>query len=147
MTASEEQWREIEAVVKVVDIAPAQTGRTMVVLPLQTKTAAEIIPLITQLTGQLTSPGELAPTLMPDPTGKQIIVVAAAADQERVRTLVRQFDVSAATAAPRQFRGVELFGRNATEFTPLVQQLYVEQNRGQPEPPGGPATLLPEANS
>ena len=147
VTASEEQWREIEAVVKVVDIAPAQTGRTMVVLPLQTKTAAEIIPLITQLTGQLTSPGELAPTLMPDPTGKQIIVVAAAADQERVRTLVRQFDVSAATAAPRQFRGVELFGRNATEFTPLVQQLYVEQNRGQPEPPGGPATLLPETKS
>jgi type II secretory pathway component GspD/PulD (secretin) len=79
---------------------------------------------------------------MADPTGKQIIVLAAGKDQERIRTLVHQFDVNQATAAPRQFRGVELYTRNATEFTPLVQQLYQEQVRGQPEPAGGLATLL-----
>ncbi len=147
VTATDEQLKEIEDVVKVVDITPAQTERQMTVIPLQVKQAPEIIPLLTQLVAQLATPGELAPTLMADPTGRQIIVLATAKDQEHVRDLVKQFDVTAATSAPRQFRGVELFSRTAIEFTPLVQQLYVEQNRGQPEPAGGLATLLAETKN
>ncbi|MFM7817954.1 MAG: secretin N-terminal domain-containing protein, partial [Verrucomicrobiota bacterium] len=84
---------------------------------------------------------------MADPTGKQLIVLATSKDQDRIRTLVKQFDVSPATAAPRQFKGVELYGRTTTEFTPLVQQLYQEQLRGQPEPAGGAATLLSETKN
>lgn len=147
VTATDDQFKEIEDVVKVVDIVPAQNERQMAVVPLTAKTAAEIIPLVTQLVNQLATPGELAPSLMADPTGKQIIVLASPKDQQRVRTLIQQFDISAATAAPREFRGIELFSRTATEFTPLVQQLYLEQNRGQPEPAGGPATLLPETKN
>lgn len=147
VTATDEQLKEIEDAVAVVDIAPAQAERELSVIPLQVKTAPEIIPLVTQLVGQLSAPGQLAPTLMADPTGKQIIVLAVAKDLERVRTLVKQFDVTAATAAPRQFRGVEVFGRTAAEFTPLVQQLYQEQIRGQPEPAGGPATLIAETKN
>ena len=147
VTATEDQLKEIEDVVKVVDIAPAQTERQMAVIPLQARLAAEIIPLVTQLVNQLVTPGELAPTLLADPTGKQIIVMAAAKDQERVRALIQQFDVTPATSAPRQFRGIELFSRNATEFTPVVQQLYQEQIRGQPEPAGGPATMLAETKN
>ncbi len=148
VTATDEQIKELEAVVAVVDVAPAASGRELNVIPLQAKTAAEIIPLITQLAGQLGKPGQSAPSLLPDPTGKQLIVLADATDLERIRGLVKQFDVSAATAAPRQFRGVDLFSRTAAEFVPLVTQLYQEQLRGQPEPAGGAATLLaePKAN-
>ncbi len=145
VTATDEQLKEIEDVVAVVDIQATQVERQLAVIPLQAKSAAEIIPLVTQLSGQFSTPGLPAPTLMADPTGKQIIVLAVAKDQERIRTLVKEFDVSQATAAPRQFRGVELFRRTATEFAPLVQQLYTEQLRGQPEPAGGPATLIAEA--
>ena len=147
ITATEEQLKEIEDVVNVVDIVPASTERQLEVIPLQARQAAEILPLVTELVSQFTTPGQSAPTLMADPTGKQIIVLASAQDQERVRTLVRQFDVTPATAAPRQFRGLDLYTRTATEFTPLIQQLYQEQNRGQPEPPGGPATLLADTKN
>ncbi len=147
VTGTDEQMKEIEAVVGIVDIAPVQSERELGVIQLQAKPAAEIIPLVTQLVGQMTTPGQLAPTFMADPTGKQIIVLAVAKDQERIRTLVRQFDVTPASAAPRQFRGIELFSRTATEFTPLVQQLYQEQIRGQPEPAGGPATLIAETKN
>ena len=147
VTATDEQLREITDVVGVVDVVPSAAERELSVVQLQAKPAAEIIPLVTQLLGQITSPGQLAPTLMADPTGKQIIVLASGKDQERIKTLVKQFDVSSATAAPREFRGVELFSRNAVELTPLVQQLYQEQLRGQPEPAGGPATLIAENKS
>jgi type II secretory pathway component GspD/PulD (secretin) len=147
VTATEEQMKEIDAVVGIVDIQPVQAERELGVVQLQAKPATEIIPLMTQLLGQLTTQGTPTPTLMADPTGKQIIVLAVAKDQERIRTLVQQFDVTAATSAPRQFRGVELFSRTAAEFTPLVQQLYQEQIRGQPEPAGGPATLIAETKN
>ena len=41
---------------------------------LQAKTAAEILPLVNQLTGQMVTPGVPAPTLMADPTGKKLFV-------------------------------------------------------------------------
>ena len=147
VTATDEQLKEIETVIGVVDIAPIQAERQLVLLPLRSRSAAEIIPLVNQLAGQLTVPGQPAPTLMPDPTGKQLVVLALPADQERIRALVQQFDVTPATAAPREFHGVDLYASKAVEITPLVQQLYQEQLRGVPEPAGGPATLIPEARS
>jgi len=147
VTATADQLKEIDAVVDIVDTQPAQTERELAVLPLQAKPAAEVLPLVTQLLGQLTTQGSPTPTIMADPTGKQLIVLATSKDQDRIRTLVKQFDVSPATAAPRQFKDVELYGRTTTEFTPLVQQLYQEQLRGQPEPAGGAATLLSETKN
>ena len=144
VTATDEQLKEIDDVVGVVDVLPSQSQRDLSVIALEAKTATEILPLVSQLVGQLTGPGQLAPTLMADPTGKQIIVLAGARETERIRTLVKQFDVSPATAAPRQFRGIELHGRTAADFTPLVQQLYQEQIRSRPEPAGGAATLIAE---
>lgn len=147
VTATDEQFKEIEDVIAVVDVPPGAAQRELSVIPLQVRTASEIIPLVTQLASQLGKPGQTAPSLMADPTGKQIIVLAAAQDLERIKTLVQQFDASAATSAPRQVRGVELYSRTAADFTPLVQQLYQEQIRGQPEPAGGPATVLAETKS
>ena len=147
ITATDEQLKEIEGVVGVVDILPAQAERQMVVLPLRARTASEIIPLITQLANQWSVPGQPAPTFMADPTGKQLIVLALPSEQERIKGLVQQFDVTPATAAPREFHGVDLFARKAVDITPLVQQLYQEQLRGVPEPAGGPATLISETRS
>lgn len=145
VTATDEQLREIEGVVGIVDIAPVQAERQMVVIPLKARSATEIMPLVTQLITQMAVPGQPMPTLMSDPTGKQVIVLALPTDLDHIRSLVQQFDVTPASAAPRAFHGIELHSRKAAEMTPLVQQLYQEQLRGIPEPDGGPATLIPEA--
>ena len=148
VTATDEQIKEVEQIVGVIDVAPDKPHREMVVIQLQARPATEVIPMVTQLIGQMSDdPSQPAPALMADPTGKQIIVLAAGKDIERVRTLVKQFDTTAATSAPRQFRGIELHSRGAAELAPLVTQLYQEQLRGQPDPAGGPATILSEAKN
>lgn len=148
VTATEDQIREMEQITSVIDIAPDKPRREMTVIPLEAKPASEVIPMVNQLAGQLSEdPGQLPPTLMADPTGKQIIVLASAKDLDRIRTLVKQFDTTVAASAPRQFRGIELYSRSASELTPLAQQLYQEQLRGQPEPAGGPATLIAETKN
>lgn len=147
VTATDDQIKEVQQIVTVVDVAPEKGRREMRVVPLSAKPAAEVISVVTSLleqTAEQTANPALAPKLSADPTGKQIIVLAQAKDFERVERLVRQFDATPATAAPRQFRAVELYGRNAAEFAPLVTQLYQEQLRGNVEPLGGPATLIPE---
>ena len=148
VTATEDQIREIQQIVAVIDVAQEKTRREMAVLPLQAKTAAEVIALVTQVVGQISEdPSQPPPSLMADPTGKQIIVLAAQKDLERVRALVKQFDTTPAAEAPRQFRGVELYSRTAADLTVLVTQLYQEQMRGQAEPAGGIATLIAEAKN
>lgn len=150
VTATEDQLKEIEEIVKVVDIQPETSRRDMRVVALKVKTATELIPVVTQMLEQTTPAGtnpQLAPRLLADPSGRQLIVLAQASDFERVEKLIQQFDTSPATTAPRQFRGIELFSRTAAELTALVQQLYQEQLRGQPEPAGGAATLLAEAKN
>ena len=145
VTATEDQINEIQQMVAVIDIAPMKGRREMQVIPLTTKTAAEIIPVVTQLLEQ-TSEGatnpQLAPKLSSDPTGKQIIALAQPKDLERLQVLVKQFDTTLAAASPREFKGVDLFARTATDFTPLVTKLYQEQLKGVPEPLGGAATLI-----
>jgi len=144
VTATDEQLREVEQIIAIVDAAPAQARREMVVIPVTTKPAAEILPLVNQLLAQLKSPNSEPPTLIPDPTGKQIIALATSNDIPRIRTLVQQFDASPAAAAPRQFRALESVSRPAAEIAPILQQLYSEQIKGLPEPAGGPASILAE---
>jgi len=143
VTGTDDQIKEVQEVVTALDIAPVRTKREMTVIPVQAKTAAEVIALTTQLFDQLgETPTDplLAPKLMADSTGRGVIVLAQAKDLERIRTLVQQIDVASPTSV-RQFKGVELFSRTSSEFLPLVQQLYTEQLKGQTEPAGGPATL------
>ncbi|HTD87054.1 MAG TPA: secretin N-terminal domain-containing protein [Candidatus Binatia bacterium] len=147
VTATDEQFREIEQVVNVFDIAPEKTKREITVMPVQSKSATELIALTTDLMRQLgddQSNPQLAAKLIPDASGKQIIVVATAKDVERITNLLQRLDTASATVTSRQFRGVELSGRSAADFTPLVQQLYNEQLKGTAEPAGGPATLIAE---
>ena len=150
VTATADQLAEVRKIVEVIDIAPEKANREMRVIPLHAKTASEIIPLVTQLLEQSAegpvSP-QLAPKLLPDPSGKQIIALANSRDLERIAKFVQQFDAVVSTNIARQFRTVELFSRRAAEITPLVQQLYTEQLRGQLEPAGGPATLLADSNN
>lgn len=149
VTGTDAQIKEVQEVVNALDISTARTRRDMTVISVQSKTAAEVITLTTQLLEQLgetsTDP-QLAPKLMPDSTGRGIIVIAQSKDLERIRTLVQQLDV-AAPASVRQFKGVELYSRTAIDFLPLVQQLYTEQIKGQTDPAGGPATLTTDAKN
>lgn len=150
VTATPEQLTEIEQLVKVVDLAPATQRREMVVLPVRAKTPTEIITLATQLLAQMGGPGTdptMEPKLIPDASGKQIIVLAAQKDLKRVQDLVTQLDTATTQNLARQFRSVDLHARTATELTPLVTQLYQEQLKGQSEPPGGAATVLADAKN
>lgn len=150
VTATESQIREIEQVVKIFDVAPERETMEMRPIHLQARTAAEVIPMVLQILDQTKEPNanpQTTPKLVSDATGRQILAVARPKDFDRIEALVMQFDTTVATSAPRQFRPVELFGHGATELTPLVQQLYTEQLRGQPEPAGGAATLLPDAKA
>lgn len=150
VTATPEQLTEIEQLVQVVDLAPTTQRREMVVLPVRAKTPTEIITLATQLLAQMGGPGtdpQMEPKLIPDASGKQIIVLATAKDLTRVRELVTQLDTATTQNLARQFRTVEMHARSATELTPLVTQLYTEQLRGQSEPPGGAATVIADAKN
>ncbi len=150
VTATDEQFKEIQEVVTTLDIAPEKIQREMRVVSVQSKSASELITLTTQLMTQLgedQSNPQLAPKLIPDPSGKQIIVLGVAKDLERITNLVHQLDSSASVITSRQFKGVDLLSRNAAELTPLVQQLYQEQLKGQIEPAGGPATLIAETKN
>jgi len=150
VTATPEQLKEIEQLVQVVDVAPATQRREMVVLPVRAKTPAEIITLATQLLAQMGGAGadpQMEPKLIPDASGKQIILLAAQKDLQRVRELVTQLDTATIQNLARQFRSVELNARSAAELTPLVTQLYQEQLKGQNEPPGGAATVLADAKN
>ncbi|MEY4689979.1 MAG: putative type secretion system protein precursor [Verrucomicrobiota bacterium] len=150
VTATEEQKKEIEAILAVVDVAPERQKRQMAVIPVNGKSPAELITLAGQMMSQLgeqPSNPQLEPKLIPDASGKQIIVLATDSDIQRVRTLIQQLDATTTSAVSRQFRNVELHNRNAAELTPLVQQLYQEQIKGNTEPPGGPATLMTDAKN
>jgi type II secretory pathway component GspD/PulD (secretin) len=118
VTGTDAQIREIEQIVKVMDVAPQRETMEMRPIRLQAKTAAEIIPMVTQVLDQTKDPTmnpQMAPKLIADATGRQIIAVARPKDFDRIEALVLQFDASPATSAPRQFKGFELFGRGATE--------------------------------
>lgn len=150
VTATPEQLKEIEQLVQVVDLAPATQRREMVVLPVRAKAPTEIIALATQLLAQMGGPGtdpQMEPKLIPDASGKQIIVLATAKDLTRVRELITQLDTATTVNLARQFRTVELNARTATDLTTLVTQLYTEQLRGQSEPPGGAATVIADAKN
>jgi type II secretion system protein D len=147
VTATDDQFREIQQVVNVFDVAPETTKREMTVIPVQSKSATELIALTTQLMSQLgedQSNPQLAPKLIPDASGKQIILLATAKDLERITNLMQRLDTASATVTSRQFKSIELSGRNAADFTTLVQKLYDEQLKGQLDPAGGAATLIPE---
>jgi type II secretion system protein D len=147
VTATDEQFREIQQVVNVFDVAPEKTRREMTVIPVQSKSAQDLISLTTELMRQLgedQSNPQLAPKLIPDSSGKQIIVLATAKDVERITNLMQRLDTASATVTSRQFKSIELSGRTAMDFTKVVEQLYSEQLKGQMEPAGGPATLIPE---
>ena len=145
VTASEEQLKEIQQVVAIIDIAPEKQEREMAVIPVQSKPPAELISLVSDLLTQMGEPfgnPALAPKLIPDPSGKQIIILAAAKDITKARKLIEQLDIATTESYSRQFKGIDLRDRNASELTPLVTQLYQEQVKGVNDVTGGPATLI-----
>jgi type II secretion system protein D len=150
VTASDEQFAEIQDVINTLDIARENIKREMSVVAVQSKSATELINLATQLMAQLgeeqTNP-QLAPKLIPDASGKQIIVLATAKDLQRITNLVQQLDGASFSAASRQSKGIELFSRAPAELTPIVRQLYQEQLKGVAEPAGGPATLMEDTKN
>jgi type II secretion system protein D len=147
VTATDDQFQAIEGIVRVLDVAPAAPHRELEVIPLQWKSATDVIPLVNQLLGNIQRDpisAKFPPNLTADPSGKKIIVLALKEDLPRIQSLVEQIDGSASTGAVRQFRAVELFRRKSADLVPLVQKLYQEQLKGRPDPDGGPATLLAE---
>lgn len=88
--------------------------------------------------------GVPTPSILPDVPNNRLLVTATDDQLDVVERLLVVIDVAPAVNTLREFRGIELFGRTAAEFAPIVQQLYVEQLRGQPEPSGGPASMIPD---
>ncbi len=148
VTATEAQLEAVGEVIATLDIAPAKPKRAMSMLPVKSKTPEEMIALVSELVAQLgedQADAAMAPRLFPDAASRQIIVLAAADDAEKITALVRQLDASGSRGVTKETRGIELFGRKAEELTPLVQQLYQEQVSGVEVPDGGAATLLAES--
>jgi len=110
VTATDEQFKEIQRVVDVFDIAPEKTKREMTVIPVQSKSATELIALTTQLMTQLgddQSNPQLAPKLIPDASGKQILVLATATAVEHFTNLLQRVATASATVTSRQFESIE----------------------------------------
>jgi type II secretion system protein D len=148
VTATENQHAEIDQIVTALDVAPERSQRQVSTIRIRNQSAAQLLPLINQLLAQEpTLPGLPPAQLIADPSGTQIIALGTPKQIERVQELVLQLDGVTPVQSSRQFRGVELHARTAAEITPLVQQLYQEQLKGLPQPPGGPATLFPETQA
>src|SRR6185436_18566204 len=56
VTGTDAQIREIEQIVKVMDVAPERETMEMRTIKLQAKTAAEILPMVTQVLDQTKDP-------------------------------------------------------------------------------------------
>ncbi len=146
VTSTASQLAAIQDIVSALDVGPEQTKRDLRFVPLHTQTAADIIPLVTQLLASLPEQAKSTqpPKIMADPSGKQLLVLATAQDFSRIEGFVQQLEGNHNSIATRQLKAVELHSRKATEMVTLVQQLYQEQLKGQPAPDGGPATVMAE---
>lgn len=147
ITANASQLKEIETIVSTVDLASEKPDRQIVSIQLQSLNAAQIIPSLTQLMRPLAEAHSNAaskPEVIPDVTGKNLIVSAVPADIEKIREMVRQLEGNKTDGAARQFKTVKLYNRAPAEVVTLAEQLYREQLKGQPDPSGGFASFVPE---
>ncbi len=147
LTANASQLKEIEAIVATVDIATTKVDRQIASIQLQSLTAIQVIPSLTQLMRPLSDAHPDAPSrpeVIPDAAGKNLIVSAVPADLEKIREMVRQLEGSKTDGAARQFKSVKLFNRTPAEVVALAEQLYREQLKGQPDPSGGFVSFVPE---
>ncbi len=143
VTATDAQILIIEQIVKTVDIAPANTLQQMRVITLKTRTANDIIPLITKLleTEKTDNPNLKPPQLIADGTGKRLIVLANDVQYKRIQELTLQLDAAKPSGPKREFRAIELTNQDPAELAPLITKLYEEQLKGQADPEGGPASI------
>ncbi len=147
ITANASQLKEIDQIVATVDISSAKVDRQLASIQLQSLTAAQVLPSLTQLMRPLAdahADTASKPEVIPDATGKNLIVSAVPADIEKIREMVRQLEGSKTDGAARQFKSVKLYNRAPTEVVSLAEQLYREQLKGQPDPSGGFASFVPE---
>lgn len=148
ITANAAQLKEIDEIVKTVDISIAKADRQISAIQLQSLNAAQILPSLTQLMRPLVDshPDSASrPEVIADATGKNLIVSAVPVDLEKIREMVRQLEGSKTDGAARQFKNVRLYNRAPAEVVSLAEQLYREQLKGQPDPSGGFASFVPEA--
>jgi type II secretion system protein D len=147
ITANAAQLKEIDQIVATVDISSAKVERQLASIQLQSLTATQVLPSLTQLMRPLAEahPDVASrPEVIPDATGKNLIVSAVPADIEKIREMVRQLEGSKTDGAARQFKSVKLYNRAPAEVVSLAEQLYREQLKGQPDPSGGFASFVPE---
>jgi len=147
VTATDDQWKVIEQTIAAFDIVPDNADRQLQIIPLRTKSAQEIIPIVLQLASQ--TPAENSrrhpePKLMPDANGKQLILLADPEDQQRIQKIIEQLDGGAGDGSKRLLRVLTMNGRTATEVVPLLEKLYKEQLVGETQPPSGPASFVAE---
>lgn len=147
ITANGEQLKEIEKIINAVDIAPKHSDRQIENVTLQSLSAAQVLTSLNQLMRPLvelrTDPAS-RPEVIPDATGKGLIISAAPEDLEKIKEMISRIEGTRTDGAERQFKTVKLYNRNPTEVATLAEQLYREQLKGQPEPAGGPVSFVPE---
>jgi type II secretory pathway component GspD/PulD (secretin) len=147
ITANGEQLKEIEKIINAVDIAPKHSDRQIENVTLQSLSAAQVLTSLNQLMRPLvelrTDPTS-RPEVIPDATGKGLIVSATPEDLEKIKEMISRIEGTRTDGAERQFKTVKLYNRNPAEVATLAEQLYREQLKGQPEPAGGPVSFVPE---
>ncbi|MSU34703.1 MAG: hypothetical protein EXS36_06250 [Pedosphaera sp.] len=149
VTASEEHLTRIEALVKQLRAnKPLTQDRHLRILTLKNARVDSAVQNLQNLLKEAMTArqfiGVPTPSVLPDAPNNRLLVTATDDQLEVVERLLGVIDVAPAANSVREFRGIELFGRTAAEFAPIVQQLYAEQLRGQLEPSGGPASVIPD---
>lgn len=146
VTSVPEDLEKIRSMVATLDVAQAREQRQVSIIELKSQTATQILPLLTQLLKPINESHldpAAKPEVIPDNSGKQLIVTSVPEDLDKIKTLVRQLE-GKGDAPSRSFKAFKIFGRPPAEVSVLAEQLYKEQIKGQPEPSGGPAAFVAE---
>lgn len=149
-TANASQMEKIGEVVSLIDVAAAAPQREFARIELRRLTYPQMAPTLNQLLRPLleSQPDPKAqPEIIPDADGKQLFVTGSAGDLAKIKQWVEEIDAGKSGGAARLFRTMRLNRRTVAEVLPLLEQLYREQLKGQPEPVGGVATFVPEAKA
>ncbi len=124
VTATAEQMKEIQSIVKAVDVAPVKMVREVKVVELKWAKAAEAIVTAKELLGtDATANGGVQ--MIADADGRRVVVLAGAKQQERVAAIFKQLDLEPGkeeTVAGEETRIFRLKVGTAADLSALVEK-------------------------
>jgi type II secretion system protein D len=126
ITANAAQLKEIEDIVKAVDIAPATADRQFRAVQLYNRAPAEVVTLADQLykeqlRGQPDPLGGAA-TFVAETKGNRVIVIGSEAETARAEKIIRQIDPEITRSASDETRVLRLRNAQASDLASLVEK-------------------------